>query len=82
MHLSGSLLGIPISAPRGTNHVGSPDFNAKKLPAAADLTESYSVIFASDKTTMFHMVEYGYAGEIRGEGSPDYEDWDQQTTAR
>jgi hypothetical protein len=31
---------------------------------------------------MVHMVEYGYIGEIRCEGSPDYADWDQLTMAR
>jgi 3',5'-cyclic AMP phosphodiesterase CpdA len=82
MHLSGSLHGIPFSAPRGTNHAGWPDFAATKLLSAADLTESYSVIFATQTTTMVHMIEYGYAGDIRGEGSPDYADWDQLTMAR
>jgi 3',5'-cyclic AMP phosphodiesterase CpdA len=82
MHLSGALHGIPFSAPRGTNHAGWPDFEATKLLSAADLTESYSVIFATKTTTMVHMVEYGYKGEIRGEGSPDYADWDQLTMAR
>lgn len=82
LHLSGSLHGIPFSAPRGTNHAGWPDFAATKLLSAADLTESYSVIFATDTTTMVHMIEYGYAGDIRGEGSPDYADWDQLTMVR
>ncbi len=82
MHLSGSLHGIPFSAPRGTNHAGWPDFRATKLLSAADLTESYSVIFASEKATMVHMVEYGYTGEIRGEGTPNYADWDQLTMVR
>lgn len=82
MHLSGSLHGIPFSAPRGTNHAGWPDFNATRLLSSADLTESYSVIFASEHATMMHMIEYGCAGDIRGEGSPDYAEWDQMTMAR
>lgn len=82
LHLSGSLHGIPFSAPRGTNHAGWPDFHATKLLSSADLTESYSVIFATDVTTMVHMVEFGYEGEIRGEGSPDYADWDKMTMVR
>lgn len=82
MHLSGSFHGIPFSAPRGTNHAGWPDFSASSMLSAADLTESYSVIFASEHSTMVHMVEYGYTGEVRGEGSPDYADWDQLTMAR
>lgn len=82
MHLSGSLHGIPFSAPRGTNHAGWPDFAATQLLSAADLTESYSVIFAKPDRTMVHMIEYGYKGEIRGEGSPDYAAWDKLTMVR
>lgn len=80
--LSGSVAGISFSAPRGTNHAGWPDFSATRLLAAADLTESYAVIFASDKSTMAVMVEYGYQGDVRSEGSPDYADWDQLTMVR
>ena len=80
--LSGSILGIPFSAPRGTNHAGWPDFSATRLLAGSDLAEAYSVIFATPETTMVHMVEYGYAGEIRSEGSPDYAKWDKLTMIR
>lgn len=80
--LSGSLYGIPFSAPRGTNHAGWPDFAATRLLSAADLTEAYSVILASEHSTMVHMVEFGYTGEIRGEGSPDYADWNKLTMVR
>ncbi len=82
LHLSGSLSGIPFSAPRGSNHAGWPDFHATRKLSSADLTESYSVIFATKTTTMVHMIEFGYAGEIRGEGSPEYADWDQLTMVR
>lgn len=80
--LSGSLIGIPFSAPRGTNHAGWPDFEAERLLSAADLTEAYSVIFATAESTMVHMVEYGYRGEVRGEGSPEYATWDKLTMVR
>ena len=80
--LSGSLRGIPFSAPRGTNHAGWPDFSAKRLLSAADLAEAYAVIFAEPSHTMVHMVEFGYDGEVRREGSPDYADWDRLTMVR
>lgn len=80
--LSGSFHGIPFSAPRGTNHAGWPDFSATKFLSSADLAESYSVIFAGENHTMVHMVEYGYTGEIRAEGTPDYADWDKITMVR
>ena len=80
--LNGSLMGIPFSAPRGTNHAGWPDFGAERLLSAADLTEAYAVIFAKPESTIVHMVEYGYQGDIRGEGSPDYASWNKLTMVR
>jgi hypothetical protein len=80
--LVGSLHGIPLSAPRGTNHAGWPDFAATRLLSSAALAEAYGVIFADEISTLAHMVEFGYAGEIKGEGSPDYADWDRMTMVR
>lgn len=80
--LTGSLHGIPVSAPRGTNHAGWPDFGATRLLSSAALPEAYSVIFATETTTLAHMVEFGYAGEVVGEGTPDYADWDRMTMVR
>lgn len=80
--LSGSLHGIPFSAPRGTNHAGWADFSNTQFLAGADLPEAYSVIFAEADHTMVHMIEYGYAGEIRSGGSPDYATWDKLTMVR
>ncbi|MBN9671977.1 phosphodiesterase [Roseibium aggregatum] len=80
--LCGSLHGVPFSAPRGTNHAGWPDFGAKRNLSSSDLPEAYAVILADSRSTMVHMVEFGYAGEIRGEGSPEYADWDRLTMIR
>lgn len=80
--LSGSLHGVPFSAPRGTNHAGWPNFDAEKSLSGADLAEAYAVIFAKDASVMVHMVEFGYGGQIRSEGSPDYADWNQLTMIR
>ncbi|MEM6945249.1 MAG: phosphodiesterase [Pseudomonadota bacterium] len=80
--LSGSLHGIPFSAPRGTNHAGWPDFSAERLLSAADLNACYGVVLATEQTTMIHAVEFGYTGEVRGEGSPEYAEWDRLTMVR
>ena len=73
---------MPFSAPRGTNHAGWPDFGNGNNLSASDLHESYAVILADDTSVMVHMVEYGYEGEIRREGSPDYADWNRLTMVR
>lgn len=80
--LCGSLHGVPFSAPRGTNHAGWPDFGNERHLSASDLPESYAVIIADTDRVMVHLVEFGYGGEIRREGSPDYADWNRLTMAR
>jgi len=80
--LCGSLHGVPFSAPRGTNHAGWPAYGAERLLSGSDLPEAYAVILTDEKSTMVCMVEYGYEGEVRHEGSPDYADWDKLTMIR
>ena len=82
MPLSGSFCGIPISAPRGTNHAGYPNFSEKYLLSASYLPESYSVIIYNEPSVTVHMVEFGYKGDIIVEGSPDYASWDKGTMKR
>ena len=65
LHLNGAFHGIPFSAPRSTNNAAWPDFTATSHYSGSDMTQSYSVIFATPDTTMVHMVEFGYEGEIR-----------------
>lgn len=80
--LAGSFRGIPFSAPRGTNHAGWPDFGEGRFLAGCDLFESYAVIQIRRGDVMVHMIEFGYDGEIRREGSPDKQDWDRLTMVR
>ena len=80
--LSGSLQGIPFSAPRGTNHAGWPDFAENRLLSTADLIEAYSVVFADANSTIVHQIEFGYDGEINNEGSPEYAEWNRLTMVR
>lgn len=80
--IAGSFHGIPISAPRGTNHAGWMKFGETALLTASDLPEAYQVIIADGPSVTVHMVEYGYAGALRTEGSPDYADWDRAEMVR
>jgi len=49
---------------------------------ASDLPEAYGVVFFGADYVTAHMVEFGYAGPIRIEGSPDYEAWDREAMVR
>ncbi|SEQ60565.1 phosphodiesterase [Thalassovita taeanensis] len=80
--LSGSFCGIPLSAPRGTNHASWPDFGAVNELSAADLTESYAVMLSHGEDVIVHMIEYGYTGKVRREGTPAYASWDRLTMIR
>ncbi|MEO1067247.1 MAG: phosphodiesterase [Pseudomonadota bacterium] len=80
--LNGSLHGVPFSAPRGTNHAGGFNFAEPEKLTASDLPESYAVVFASDRSVMVDMVEFGYGGPIHIENTPDYAAWDRETMAR
>lgn len=73
--LMGAFHGAPISGIRGTNHAGWPAFQETELLCSADLPESYGVIVAKGKTITKVMVEFGYEGGVRAEGSPDYSSW-------
>jgi Icc protein len=80
--LSGSLHGVPYSSPRGTNHAGWSNFAETEFLSASDLPEAYTVIIAQGAGITVHMIEYGYSGEIRVEGAPDYTAWDRETMVR
>lgn len=65
--MSGSLMGIPVSSGRGTNHAGYPNYGSDALLPLSDLPESYSVIIAADGAVTVMMVEFGYRLRNRGE---------------
>ena len=69
--LSGALMGIPFSAPRGTNHASWAHFEAPGNFALADLYESYAVVMAEGDSTMVHTVEFGYPGAVHVETAED-----------
>jgi 3',5'-cyclic-AMP phosphodiesterase len=80
--LAGSVAGVPATSLRGTNHASYPNFAETALLSASDLPESYGVVFFGDDYVAVHMVEFGYTGAIRIEGSPDWQAWDRKTMAR
>ncbi len=73
---------MPVSSLRGTNHASYPLFSETRLLSASDLPESYGVAFFGADYVTVHMVEFGYVGAIRVEGSPDYAAWDRETMIR
>lgn len=80
--LAGSFHGIPVSSPRGTNHAGWAGFDEPEMLTGSDLPEAYAVIIADGPSVTVHMVEFGYEGPVRIEGSPDYAAWDRETMVR
>lgn len=80
--LAGSFHGVPVSGPRSTNHQVWADFAEPKMLMGADLPESYAVIRVDGPAVTVLMVEFGYAGEVRAEASPDYAAWDRTTVVR
>ncbi|MEW6151149.1 MAG: metallophosphoesterase, partial [Pseudomonadota bacterium] len=80
--LAGSIAGVPVSSLRGTNHASFPLFSETSLLSACDLPQSYGVAFLGEDYVTVHMVEYGYDGPIRIQGSPDYKAWDRETMVR
>ncbi len=79
--LAGSFHGVPVSAPRGTNHAGWAGFSERKVLLGSDLPESYAVIVKDGAAVTVHMVEFGYDGEIRVEGPPTYQAWSREALA-
>jgi 3',5'-cyclic AMP phosphodiesterase CpdA len=79
---AGSVAGIPATSLRGTNHAGFPVWSETQLLSGADLPEAYGVVRLTRDYTSVIMTEYGYSGEIRAEGSPDYADWNRTTMVR
>lgn len=80
--MNGSIHGVPVSSIRGTNHAGWPHYGEKRLLSGAALPEAYGVVFIAPDHLTAMMVEFGYAGEIISEASPDYASWDREAMAR
>lgn len=82
MPLAGSLHGVPLSAPRGTNHAGFANFAEGDLLSMAELPEAYAVVLTQGAAVTVHMIEHGAAGSLVVENSPAWAEWDRATMAR
>lgn len=57
--LSGSVVGIPYSAPRSTNHPCWPEFSGDQdVMAYGDLDPNYNVCFLSEKGVVVHSIDF------------------------
>lgn len=80
--MTGSTAGVPTTSLRGTNHASFVSFSEAEFLLGSDLPESYGVAFIGEDYVTVHMIEFGYQGEIRSGGSPDYKAWDRETMQR
>lgn len=64
--LSGTMAGIPFSAPRSTNHVCWPDFSGViERMGHGDLAPNYNVCFLEAGSTVVHSVDFGDAPKVK-----------------
>lgn len=56
--LSGSVCGIPMSAPRSTNHPNAPDLVDRGAIGYGPLAPSYNVVLIEDDTTVVHTIDF------------------------
>lgn len=56
--LSGSVCGIPMSAPRSTNHPCVPDFTDTDSLAFAPFPPTYNVCLISDHSVVVHSIDF------------------------
>lgn len=64
--LSGSVNGIPFSAPRSTNHVCWPDFSGEiNRMGYGELAPSYNVCFLGTDSTVIHSIDFLDAGKLK-----------------
>ena len=64
--LSGSVAGIPFSAPRSTNHPCWPDFSGNPTRLGyGDLKSDYNVCFISENETVVHSIDFEQQDSVR-----------------
>lgn len=56
--LSGSVCGVPFSAPRSTNHVCVPEFTGADRMGVAPLPPTYNVCLLSEDSTVVHSIDF------------------------
>jgi len=64
--LSGSVAGIPYSAPRSTNHPCWPEFSGNPARLGyGDLAPNYNVCFLSDHGVVVHSIDFLHEDSVR-----------------
>lgn len=56
--LSGSVCGIPMSAPRSTNHPNAPDLAHRGAIAVGPLAPAYNVVLIGPDSTVVHTIDF------------------------
>ena len=56
--LSGSVCGIPVSAPRSTSHPCVPDFSGIDRMGYGDLTPTYNICLLEEESTVVHSIDF------------------------
>ena len=56
--LSGSVCGIPMSAPRSTNHPCVPEFSGKDILGFAPFPPTYNICLLSDEAVVVHSIDF------------------------
>ncbi|MEM7462280.1 MAG: phosphodiesterase [Pseudomonadota bacterium] len=62
--LSGSVCGIPMSAPRSTNHPCVPDFSDSDSLGVAPSPATYNVCLIGDESVIVHSIDFQLDDEI------------------
>lgn len=64
--LSGSVCGIPFSAPRSTSHPNWPEFSGDpKLMGYGPIEKNFNICFLSERDTIVHTIDYEREADIK-----------------
>lgn len=67
MSLSGSIEGVPFSAPRSTSHPGWPEFEGRLAYGHGPIEPSYNLVLVDDASVVVHTIEYRLDDRIEWE---------------
>jgi len=67
MSLSGSIEGVPFSAPRSTSHPGWPEFEGRLAYGHGPIEPSYNVALIDKTTVVVHTIDYRLDDRIEWE---------------
>ncbi len=67
MSLSGSIEGVPFSAPRSTSHPGWPEFEGRLAYGHGPIEPSYNLVLIDASSVVVHTIEYRLDEKIEWE---------------